>query len=130
VWSIVAFVRHLPKLSAAERQDLGAASSPESPAPRPEPAIAPITEEGGVRVHHVAINGLKFVPPTLEVQPGDAVEWTNGDFVAHTATADDGTFDTGKMEDGDKKRVVLQKSGTFPYSCHFHSSMKGTLTVR
>jgi plastocyanin len=131
IWSIVAFVRHLPKLSPAETQALGAAAdSSATPVARVESTAAPVTVEGGVRVHHVTINGLKFDPPVLEVQAGDAVEWKNGDFVAHTATADDGAFDTGKMSEGQTKRVVLANKGTFLYSCRFHPTMHGTLTVR
>jgi plastocyanin len=126
IWSIVAFVRHLSKLSPDEKQALGGVAERAAP----PPAETHVAIEGGIRVHHVAISGLKFDPPALEVQAGDAVEWKNDDFVAHTATAEDGAFDTGKMEEGQSKRVVLSTKGTFPYSCRFHVTMHGTLTVR
>ena len=83
----------------------------------------------GLPAHAVSMVGFKFDPPKLEVHVGDTVEWVNRDFVAHTATADDKTFDTGKLEAGASKRLVMTKAGTFPYTCHFHSGMKGTLVV-
>ena len=39
------------------------------------------------RTHTVKIEGMAFVPATLEVSVGDTVEWINEDLVPHTATA-------------------------------------------
>jgi plastocyanin/mono/diheme cytochrome c family protein len=137
IWSIVAFLRHLKALSPEEKQQLG--KQLDCPAPAAGPPAAPnagtasaSAAAGGAdaHVHRIAIANLKFDPPSLEVQAGDVVVWTNTDFVAHTATADDGTFDTGTMEADGSKRVVLAKKGTFPYACRFHPTMKGTLMVR
>ena len=77
----------------------------------------------------MSITGFKFAPEALEVSLGDAVEWTNEDFVAHTATAQNRTFDTGTLDAGGTKRILLTKKGTFPYFCRFHVAMKGTLIV-
>jgi plastocyanin len=87
-------------------------------------------KDQAAHVHRVAISNLKFDPRSLEAQAGDVVVWTNNDFVAHSATADDGTFDTGTLEGGQSKRVVAVKKGIFPYHCRYHTTMKGTLTVR
>ena len=137
IWSIVAFLRHLKTLSPEEKQQLGKpleCSAPAAASPAAQNAeAASAGAAGGVadtHVHRIAIANLKFDPPTLEVQAGDVVVWTNTDFVAHSATADDGTFDTGTMQADGSKRVVLAKKGTFPYACRFHPTMKGTLTVR
>ncbi len=127
IWSVVAFLRHLAALSPAEKQQLGGGLEA-SPEGRNVPRAGPA--EAGATVHRVSINNLKFDPPALEVHAGDVVEWANSDFVAHTATADDGTFDTGKIEGGGTKRITVGKSGTFPYSCSYHPTMKGTLTVQ
>jgi plastocyanin len=81
-------------------------------------------------MHEVSMSGFKFAPATLEVNAGDVVEWKNGDFVAHTATADDHTFDTGQIDGGQAKRLVARKKGRFPYFCRYHLSMKGTLVVK
>jgi plastocyanin len=37
--------------------------------------------------HMVSIEGMKFVPETVEVAAGDTVTWTNKDFVPHTVSA-------------------------------------------
>jgi plastocyanin len=111
IWSIVAYVRHLPE---------------EKRRREPERTVA----DGGVGLE-VVISGMKFDPPKLEVQAGTEVTWTNEDFVEHTATADDGrTFDMGPIEANGSKRVRLTEKGTFPYHCRYHSTMSGVLIVR
>jgi plastocyanin len=124
IWSIVAFVRHLPALSPSEREELGGAAHATAAAP----AAAPTGSEGDAQ--RVSMSGMKFDPANLEVKAGATVEWVNGDFVSHTATAADGAFDTGEIQAGQSKRVVMGKAGSFPYACRFHPSMKGTITVR
>ncbi len=131
IWAIVAFVRHLPRLTPEQRKEL--ATKPAEPeggdehaeATKPAAPLAPEGKAGTV----VSMTGFKFVPAKLEVHVGDTVEWINRDFVAHTATADDKAFDTGNLEAGASKRLVMTKAGTFPYTCHYHSGMKGTLVV-
>jgi plastocyanin len=56
------------------------------------------------------------------------VEWKNGDFVAHTATAIGGAFDV-MIPAGATRRLLLKETGGFPYYCRFHPNMKGELTV-
>lgn len=80
-------------------------------------------------VHRISVANMRFDPPALAVRSGDVVVWTNADFVTHTATADDGTFDTGEMAAGQSRRVAVTKKGNFPYACRFHPTMKGTLSV-
>ncbi len=136
LWSIVAFLRHLPALTPEEKKALGRAEGGGEEA-EAHPSHAEPSEHGagaaagpGQRAHEVSISGFEFVPKTLEVQAGDAVEWKNADPVDHTATADDRTFDTGQIESGGARRVVVQKKGRHPYSCGDHPEMKATLVVR
>jgi plastocyanin len=138
LWGIVAFVRHLPALTPAERAALGgkeaaggheAAHAPHAAAAEAKGGAAEAKGGAGGRVHEVSMSAFKFVPPTLEVHVGDVVEWKNADFAAHTATADDQSFDTGAIQAGEAKRVVARKKGRFPYSCRYHGAMKGTLVV-
>ena len=44
-------------------------------------------------VIEVKITELTFAPLNVTAHVGDTVEWTNSDFVAHTATATKGAFD-------------------------------------
>lgn len=129
IWSIVAFVRHLPELTPDERRALGAEAPPEGGHEDHEHGAASEAAAPGARVHTVAISNFKFEPASLQVRAGDVVEWRNDDFVAHTATAEGGAFDTGGIAAGASGRVVVKQRGTFPYFCRYHLEMKGTLTV-
>ena len=78
----------------------------------------------------VAIGEFKFVPEDVTVDAGTTVTWTNEDAAPHTATADDGSFDTGDLREGDAGRVTFRKAGSFAYFCEFHQFMRATITVR
>ena len=56
--------------------------------------------------------------------------WKNDDPTEHTATASDGSFDTGTIKgNGATAKVTLDKPGTYDYICQFHQFMKGQITV-
>lgn len=69
-------------------------------------------------------------PPTTTVNVGDTVTWDNTSGVAHTATADGGSFDTGSIADGASASVTFNTAGTFPYHCTFHAQMTGSIVVQ
>jgi plastocyanin len=54
---------------------------------------------------------------------------SNHDSVSHTVTADEGSFDTGNIGQGESKTVTFDKVGTFSYHCTYHSNMTGTVVV-
>ena len=62
------------------------------------------------------------VPATAHV--GDVIEWSNEDFVAHTATAGNHGFDA-VIAPGKTGRTVLQHPGKVPFFCRFHPTMAG-----
>lgn len=78
----------------------------------------------------VAIRDFAFSPRTVEIRVGDTVTWTNGDSVAHTATAQNGSFDTGLMADGASRSIRFTSAGTYRYLCTPHPEMRGTVVVR
>lgn len=78
----------------------------------------------------VTIQNMAFEPATLTVKAGDSVTWINKDTVDHTATADDNTFDTGTLAQGQSKPVTFDKAGTFSYHCAIHPNMKATIIVQ
>ncbi|HEY0839251.1 MAG TPA: cupredoxin family copper-binding protein [Vulgatibacter sp.] len=102
----------------------------------PAASAAPTAETGAgaaPRVHTVKIKGMAFEPATLEVSVGDTVVWVNEDLVPHTATAIvDGVavFDSGVFPANASWKYVATKSGTIPYVCVLHPTMKATLVVR
>jgi plastocyanin len=78
----------------------------------------------------VAISGFSYSPRTVTVTVGDSVTWTNSDAQAHTATADDGSFDTGSIGNGASGSITFSTAGRFAYHCEFHADMAGTVIVQ
>jgi plastocyanin len=95
-----------------------AASSPEA---SPE-----VSSSSGVGL---TIQGFAFSMPELQVSVGDTVTWTNNDAVPHTATADDGSFDTGSISQGESASITFDTPGTYTYKCAFHPGMTATIVV-
>jgi plastocyanin len=78
----------------------------------------------------VAIRNFAFEPDTLEVAIGDTVVWRNGDVVPHTATSQSAAWDSRELAAAAEWTLVVQATGTQPYSCTFHPNMRGALVVR
>jgi plastocyanin len=78
----------------------------------------------------VDIHSFEFTPPAVVVRRGGEITWTNSDAAAHTATADDRSFDTQTINHGKSRSVVFKTAGTFRYHCDFHPFMKATVVVR
>lgn len=79
--------------------------------------------------HHVEIKGFGFHPASIEVKAGDTIMFTNNDSAPHTATADSGAFDTGRLKRGESAKVVISEAGTHSYFCALHRSMKGAIVA-
>jgi plastocyanin len=77
----------------------------------------------------VHIKSMKFTPKLAEVSVGDTITFVNEDAVPHTATADDGSFDTGRLNRGESATVTISAVGQFTYKCLVHPSMKGVVSV-
>lgn len=78
----------------------------------------------------VTISNMTFNPDPVQVKAGDTVVWSNQDRMAHTATADDGSFDTGKIAPkATSKPIRFGKAGDVPYHCEIHPSMTGTVQI-
>ena len=77
----------------------------------------------------VIMKGIRFQPAELTVHPGETVEFRNEDIVAHTVTADDGSFDSGLIQPGSSWKITVQKAGTIAYHCSPHPNMKATLVA-
>jgi plastocyanin len=91
------------------------------------PSAAP---EEGAQNHTVDIVNFMYEPDPLEVNVGDTVTFVNKDTAPHTATAEDKSWDSGNLDQGDKWTVKLDKVGEVPYFCIYHPDMKGTLIVK
>jgi MYXO-CTERM domain-containing protein len=79
--------------------------------------------------HPVDIAGFAFSPQTVTIAVGDTVTWTNADAQGHTATANDGSFDTGTIASNTSKSATFATAGTFAYHCKIHPTMTATIVV-
>lgn len=83
----------------------------------------------------VTIQTFQFTPASIEVPTGGAVEFANGDDIAHTVTSGtperrDGAFDHRLDGRGASTTVRLTRRGVYPYFCDRHQSMRGEIRVR
>ena len=93
------------------------------------PLLAATAKQAQAATHQVRIAGFAFTPVELSVAVGDTVVFTNEDGAPHTATAEDGSFDTGRLGGGDAGEITIQAAGQFDYICRFHPSMRGTIVA-
>jgi hypothetical protein len=77
----------------------------------------------------VSIQDFFFSPAQITVQPGTTVTWVNRGKAPHTVTADDGSFDSGKLQPGQSFSHKFQNPGTVAYHCEIHPSMTASVTV-
>jgi plastocyanin len=82
-----------------------------------------------VRSEKVEIIDFAYDPDPVTIEEGGKVIWLNQDSAPHTATADDGSFDTGTLEKGKLKSETFKEPGTYTYICSVHPDMHGTVEV-
>jgi len=78
----------------------------------------------------VEMRAMAFSPQRLAASAGATVEWTNRDQVAHTVTADDGSWDSGPIEPGATWRHTFDMPGTFAFHCSPHPYMTGAVVIK
>ena len=79
--------------------------------------------------HTVVMEGTGFQPALLIVNAGDSVVWVNKDPFPHTATSDDGKFDSHVIPSDKSWTYTPKTKGDFAYTCTLHLTMKAMLRV-
>lgn len=102
-----------------------AAESHDHSAPPAAPTPAPVVIE---------IVDFAFNAPTVTVPAGATVTWVNRGNAKHSATADDGSFDTGLLDPGGSGSITFTQPGSYAYYCVLHGGsdgvgMAGTIIV-
>lgn len=90
------------------------------------PVFGAVPAEPGVHVH---IDGFAFLPHTASLLAGEWVTWHNHDRTAHRAVAEDLSFETPTIGEGETALTFFGEAATVPYICEFHTSMTGTIVV-
>jgi len=112
------------------------AAAPEQPAAGPVPPEEPARKRKHRRAARAAASGsvtiadFQFTPAQITIDQGDTVTWTNNGPTPHSATAPDGSFDTGIFPAGESRSHTFEEAGTFSYICTPHPNMHGTVVVR
>ncbi len=90
--------------------------------------VDPITARQDAAVE-ISVVDFAFEPGTVSVPAGATVTWTNTGSRPHTVTADDGSFDSGRLDPGEQFSQTFDQPGTFTYHCGFHPEMQGSIVV-
>ena len=78
----------------------------------------------------VEIMNFMFMPASLTVPVGTTVTWKFDDSTDHTVTADDNSFASSPMANGQTFTHTFSSAGTVAYHCSIHPFMKGTIIVK
>lgn len=84
-------------------------------------------------VHMVKMEGMKFVPNSLEIKSGETVRWINESGTSHNVVANDGSFKSEMLHDkGNWFEYTFRKAGEVKYYCQPHRlmGMKGVVHVK
>lgn len=77
----------------------------------------------------VTVADFHFSPATTTIHVGDTVTWSNNGPSSHTATASNGSFNTGILKKGQSASHTFSQPGTYSYICQIHTFMHGTIVV-
>ena len=96
----------------------------------PVPEVVGPPPAGGRDSTTAVVQDFLFRPRRLEVAAGTTVVWTNGGQVTHSVTAEDGSFDSGQIEPGERRAITFSRPGTYSFHCTPHPFMRGEVVVR
>ena len=94
-----------------------------------EAGNAPAPSGDAVRSAKVEITSDAYDPDPVTIEEGGKVIWINRDSAPHTATAGDGSFDTGPIDEGKLASETFKQPGTYAYSSTAGGQMRGTIEV-
>jgi plastocyanin len=71
-----------------------------------------------------------YAPNPVTITVGSSITWTNNDTTAHTATDNNGAYNSGSIAPGGQFTRTFTATGTFAYHCTIHPNMVGTVNVQ
>lgn len=113
-------------LAPGVRAQVWPSAQPPAPAPAPEPATFKAKQDNQ---QTVSIQDFEFSQAQITVEAGTTVRWVNQGDAPHTVTADDGSFDSGRLQPGESFSHTFQNPGTVAYHCEIHREMTASVTV-
>ncbi len=120
-----------PAETGTETQQVTGEITTETAAPEPDGAKEKQKLAKAAADKTVSIGDNFYRPETVSITVGDTVTWKNNGAAPHSATADDGSFDTGVFNGGQSRSETFTNVGTVPYFCTVHGqAQSGTIEVR
>lgn len=77
----------------------------------------------------IKIKDKLYSPTNLTIAKGTTIVWTNQAESGHSATAEDGSFDSENLNAGQTFSKVLTKPGTYKYYSSKNPMLRGTIQV-
>ncbi len=92
--------------------------------------VTPEQDEEGRYVIKMT-SGLRFIPANAEVPAGSTVVWVHEGGGLHDTEAEDGSWKSGLLDQGEEYEITLDATGSYTYWCNPHraSGMSGVLRV-
>lgn len=78
----------------------------------------------------VEVKNFTYTPANLTVPTGATVTWKFEDSAPHDVLADDQSFSSSLLNDGETYQFTFTSPGSYPYICSVHPYMMGTVTVQ
>lgn len=78
----------------------------------------------------IDVKNFAFTPADLTVPVGTTVTWKFEDSAQHTVKADDNSFSSAPLNNGQTFQYTFKKAGSYHYICTIHQYMMGTITVK
>ncbi len=96
-----------------------------------QPPVTPATTQIPVpEGSTITIQNFAFSPASVTIPKGTTVTWINEDSVNHQIVDDAGTvFSSESLPKGAVYSFKFDNSGSYPYHCSIHPSMKGVVIV-
>jgi Copper binding proteins, plastocyanin/azurin family len=100
---------------------------PQGPPPGPPTPGPPPTPPPGRQAVSMIDNA--FSPNQLDIAVGTTVVWTNNGQMTHTVTANDGTFDSGRIAPDGTFQRTFTTPDQIAYRCTIHNNMTAQIDV-
>ena len=125
--------------SSSPAQQSASTSSPASSQESTQPAASNVSNSASANNTTTSISipqgasaqqvNQYYMPVNASIPKDATVTWTNKDVAPHTATASDGSFDTGIFNAGSSASAMVKGQGDIQYHCTIHPWMHGSLQV-
>jgi plastocyanin len=125
---LVGIIAVLAALTTVAACGSGSGGGGAPPATATESASSGSAPAGGGST--VEIMNFMFMPGSLTVPVGTTVTWKFDDSTDHTVSADDNSFASSPMANGQTFTHTFSTAGTVAYHCSIHPFMKGTIIVK